>query len=861
MAATMTRTFLFTDIEGSSRLWEDLPDAMKEDVGLHDRLVRERIAQHGGQLVKSTGDGVHATFEDATRAVAAALDAQRAFLAAQWRVPGGIHVRMGIHTGEAEARDGDWFGSAVNRAARVMSLAHGGQTLVSEATALPVRGALPPGSSVRDLGVHVLRNLSEPERIFQADADGLPSTFAPIGAPAVKALPHVVTSFVGREVELETLPPLVLSGRLVTLLGPGGSGKTRLALRVAAEVAAAFPDGVAFVDLAPLSDPSLVAAATAQAAGVREVAGTPIVETVVERLRDARMLVILDNCEHLVGACATVADTLLRSCRSLHVVTTSREALGVPGEVTFPVPPFGLPDSAVPDSVARSEAGQLFIARASAVVPGFSVDAENVAAIAEICRRLDGIPLAIELAAARVRVLSPNDIARRLDDRFALLTGGGRTLLPRQQTLRALIDWSHQLLDTAERTVYRRLAVFPGDFDLESVEVVCGPNALEPLFQLVGRSLVGRNDRGTETRFRMLDSIRAHAHEELRAAGEEVAVRDAHLAWCLALCRSAEPELIGKEQRRWFDRIAGEHHHLRAALAWGLEQHPRDALALAKMAFWFWQARGHQSEGRTWTDAALAHPAARARDGLRQGALVASGSLAWTSGDWAAADRALGEAAAIAAELEDPRGQVVALCLQGQSRVFAEDYPGARAVLDQAIALARGIGEPYPLARSLGSMADLARCEGRDEELVLLADEARKVFETIGMNEGIAFNLVYGAWALRSSDPTDARARIEDALERFHGIDHPYGFAFGLMAWLQVVEPDPMVAARMLGAIDAHSVRSSMQHSAHDRRLLAAKTDAVRREMGEGSYVVAFEEGALMPSARVLELARGTTRR
>jgi predicted ATPase/class 3 adenylate cyclase len=861
-----TLTFLFTDIEGSTRLWEIHPEAMRLDMTRHDLLLRTAVSGRGGEVVKGTGDGVLAAFSVATDALRAAIDVQRALAAEAWSVPGGIRVRMGIHSGEAERRDGDYYGTALNRAARLMGIAHGGQTLVSAAAAALVRDSLPDGIALRDLGLHPLRDLLQPEQVFQADAPPLPTEFPPIrsGKGVPTRLPSPLTSFVGREREIAALIPLVERTRLVTLIGPGGAGKTRLSLRLAFEVLDGFPDGVFFVDLAGLGDGSLVPAATAQGVGVREEAGTPVAATLARQLRDKRMLVILDNCEHLVDACARLADGLLRDCARLSLLATSREALGVGGETLFPVPSLGLPAGS---TVSDAESVRLFAERAEAVAPGFRVTDDNAAAVAEICRRLDGIPLAIELAAARVRVLSPAEIARRLDDRFALLTAGGRTALPRQQTLRALIDWSHQLLGGHERILFRRLAVFSGGFGLTAAEAVCssaGGEALDVLdliSQLVGKSLLVAGDDGQGgTRYRMLDTLRAFAREQLVAFGEEAALRSAHLGWCRSLCLEAEPELIGAHQREWFDRLAVEHDNLRAAIAWGLEASPREALEIVKALFWFWQARGHQGEGRAWTDAALAHPSAAAADALRQGALLAAGSLAWVAGEHAAADRQLAESADIAHALGDTRARAIALSLLGHTRVFAGHLDGARQVLDEALRLARAVDEPYPLARVLGSLGDLARAQGDDDALVRIADEAFATFSRIDMSEGMAFNLAYASWGLRTRDPTEARARLARALVLFDRVDHPYGLAFGLLVLLHVLRPPAATCARLLGAMDLLLERSSMPHQERDARMVAELRATVRAELGGPAFDAAVAEGYRLARGELLAIVMALLR-
>src|SRR5262245_27401277 len=530
---------------------------MRAALARHDALLRRAMRGHGGHVVKPTGDGLHAAFARAPDALGAALAAQRALAAEPWGLPTPLRARLGLHTGAAEERDGDYFGPAVNRAARVMQAGHGGQVLLSAVTAGLVRGELPAGAGLRDLGEHRLKDLLEPEGLVQLLAPGLPEHF-----PAPRTLgthpnnlPLQLTSFVGRARALAAVHDLLGRARLLTLTGAGGCGKTRLALQAAAEAVDAHPDGVWFVDLAPLADAALLPAAVLAALGLQETPGRPAMAALVEHLRLRGLLLVVDNCEHLVDACARLVDALLRACPRLAVLATSREMLSVPGEAAWRVPSLALPDAWAPtpaaDDLARYEAIALFVERARLVQSDFVLAAANADAVRQVCGRLDGIPLALELAAARVRVLPVEQIAARLDDRFRLLTGGSRTALRRQQTLKALVDWSYDLLSGAERAVLRRLAVFSGGWALGAGEAVCaddpgaGPSdavadvdraeVLDVLTALVDKSLVQAEPRAGEERYRLLETIRQYAEDKLLDAGEAAAVRARHRDWCLAL--------------------------------------------------------------------------------------------------------------------------------------------------------------------------------------------------------------------------------------------------------------------------------------------------------------------------------------
>ena len=506
MDPSAVTTFLFTDIEGSSRLWEQEPVRMPRALARHDALARGAVERHRGTVVKMIGDGMYAAFADPLDAVNAALELQQALgdPAATEGLP--LRVRCGVHAGTVECRDNDYFGNPVNRAARIMGTAHGGQVLLSHTVAVLVRDRLPDGVALRNLGSLRLRELASPERIYQVTHPKLRQDF-----PALRSLESTpnnllqqVTTFVGRERELAELREALGATRLLTLLGAGGIGKTRLSLQVAAEVLDDYPDGVWFVELAPLNDERLVPQAVASVLGVKEEAGRPVTEALVRHVADRRLLLVLDNCEHLVQACAALAEQLLKSGPQLRILASSREPLRVSGEASFPVPTLAVPASQDPvavETLRQYPAVRLFVDRATAVLPAFGLTDHNAPAVAEICRRLDGIPLAIELAAARVRALSVENIAARLNDRFDLLTGGNRTALPRQQTLRALVDWSYDLLAEKERVLFRRLAVFAGGWTLEAAEAVCSGGdvgegeVLDLLANLVDRSVVDLGSR------------------------------------------------------------------------------------------------------------------------------------------------------------------------------------------------------------------------------------------------------------------------------------------------------------------------------------------------------------------------------
>jgi predicted ATPase/class 3 adenylate cyclase len=525
-----TVTFLFTDLEGSTRLWEEHPDAMRAALARHDEVVRHAIEGHDGFVVKTTGDGFHAAFGTAHDAVDAAVAAQLALGEGPWEVTGPLKVRMGLHTCEAELRDGDYYGSAVNRAARLMSVAHGGQVVASAATSELVRGG---SVELVDLGEHRLRDLTTTERVLQVHAPGLTREFPPLRTlDALPGnLPRQVTTFVGREAEIASLAELVRDAPLVTLTGVGGVGKTRLALQVATEVVARFPDGAWLCEFASVTDRSAVWDTLAASLRVQPFPGRSLEESALEYLTAKRLLLVLDNCEHLLDAIAGLVDAIARRCPHVSVLATSREGLALAGERIVAVPTLGVPRAdAAGDARLHADAVQLFADRAAAAQRDFALTDHNIETVAVLCRRLDGIPLAIELAAARVRSMSPEDLVARLDQRFKLLTRGSRAALERHQTLRSTIDWSYDLLDPTERLALDRLSVFAGGCDLAAAEVVLAGDDLDVfdvddvLAQLVDKSLVVVERHDTGVRYRLLETIRQYAAERLQRDGDTAGV-------------------------------------------------------------------------------------------------------------------------------------------------------------------------------------------------------------------------------------------------------------------------------------------------------------------------------------------------
>ena len=612
-------TFLFTDVEGSTRLWEEDPAAMKRALARHDEIIRATIEKHDGYVFTTAGDAFSAAFTAPRAAAEAALEAQGLLHSEDWDAPGPIRVRMAVHTGTAEERDGDYFGPALNRCARLLGIGHGGQVLVSLASQQVAGQDLPDGSSLVDLGQHRLKDLSEPERVFQLVGDDDLGEFLPLNS--IDAFPHnlpqQLTSFIGRDAQLREVTKLIGEQRLLTLTGVGGSGKTRLALQAAAEVVDQFRDGAWLVELAAVSDTKLVPHVVASAVGAT-VSGKSVIETLEDFLEHRQLLLVMDNCEHLLGQIARLADQLLRKSPGLHILSTSREGLGIAGERLWQVPSLEVGDeweTEVDWELASEwEAVRLFYDRAVDVQPAFALTEDAVSDVVGICRRLDGMPLAIELAAARTRMLSVDQIAQRIHDRFRLLTGGSRTALPRQQTLLATVEWSYELLTDAERVLFDRLAVFRGGFTLEAAEAVCIGDGLEEteilelLSRFLDRSLIQtKSDPSGAERFTMLETLRHYSRQRLAERGEADVVRRQHAHYFLAFAEDASPRLETSAMVEWLDRLETEHDNLRAALSWMLDADQGvDALRMTvALSVWFWFIHRHHEEALDWHEKAL----------------------------------------------------------------------------------------------------------------------------------------------------------------------------------------------------------------------------------------------------------------
>jgi predicted ATPase/class 3 adenylate cyclase len=776
-----TVTFLFTDIEGSTRLWEQHPEVMDRALQRHDELMRSAIESAQGYVFKTVGDAFCAAFASARDAVEAAGAAQQALQTESWPEQTPLRVRMALHTGECQERDGDYFGPAVNRTARLEATAHGDQVVMSQATAALVRDSLRLGMELVDLGSHRLKDLGHPEQIFGLRLDGLKADFPHLRSldnPELRHnLPSQTSTFVGRVAELGELRSLVLGGsRLVTIVGPGGIGKSRLALQVAAEALDGNGEGVWLVELAPVVDPELVATTLAAVLQVREEPGRPLLDTLVDAVGDRYLLVVLDNAEHVLDTTAKLADALLRSCPRAVLLVTSREALGVSGEQVYRVPPLAVPPAEIftADQLATFESVQLFVERASLQRRTFLLDEVNASAVASVCARLDGIPLALELAAARLGSLSVSEIDDRLDERFRLLTGGSRAALPRHKTLRALIDWSYELLNPDEQALADRLSVFAGGWTLDAAEAVTAGGAtggwqvLDHLAALVDKSLVQADETQGSTRYRLLETVRHYTSERLGLCGgsELRATRTAHRDHYLALVETAAEHLHGGDQAVWLDRLEVDIENIRAALSFCIADvdSTEPGLRLAAGLRWFCPKRGHGREVLDALGALLARPDAHGPTLTRARALNARCNLLDRFGDDSPLASSAEEAISIARGHNDDALTADGLCQLSWINYERDDLPTALAQSDEAIGLARTVGDRHLMADILTCRAVLETARYDWSAAFAALEEVLLLCRATDDNFGLASTLLnIGAVKLALGELRTARAHLEEA--------------------------------------------------------------------------------------------------
>jgi predicted ATPase/class 3 adenylate cyclase len=916
-----TVTLLFSDIEGSTRLWESEPERMAAALRRHDDLIRAAIEEADGYVFKTVGDAFCAAFWTAEAAVTSALAAQRALGREDWATRRPLRVRMGLHTGVCEERDGDYFGPVVNRVARLEAVAHGGQIVLSGTTAELVSQSLNDDAALRDLGFHRLKDLGRPEHVFQLEAPFLEAEFPPLTSldnPELpNNLPSVVNAFVGRERELSEVRVLVGSARLVTLTGAGGSGKTRLALQVAAELLDTTADGVWFADLAPVTGGEQIPAVVAAVLGLPGQCGPDLSEAVVDALGHQDALILLDNCEHLVDAAAKFCEQVIRHCPRVRILATSREPLGIDGERVYRVPSLSLPPADAESSadLAGSDAVRLFAERARLHDPGFRLDKQSAALVATLCRRLDGIPLALELAAARLSSMSLGQITERLDQRFRLLTGGSRNAMPRQQTLQATVDWSFGLLTVPERDILIRLSVFAGGFDLEAAEAICSPggtpaadtlDVLDQLGSLVDKSLVIADRTPGSVRYRLLETIRQYSAQELlHTAGdtEMLRVRDLHADYFLTLAQTARPALIGHEQAVWLRRLDPEWDNLRAAFL-HLEAASRadDVLRLGVALERFAISRGH-------ADVLAALQRAITKPGVVLSSLLVE-ALVVTSrliglflrkdvGELATGKRHAEQALALARELGDTRLEARALAQLAGASYFEHDPSAVRRLAGQGAELASQVRDMQLLGELLAAFARTAPTpeDVRRIRLEVLACCRKSGDDLLAATE---LHSLYGL-DLHAGLIENAAAYLNQAImlaEQLGGELFLYFMRsdLGIMLLIQgrpeeavqVIRRCLLVARRIGVRIDAsevifgaaccaawqgHHARAAKLHGAADADIKTAleigtinwskaEQDLREREqhqlrelMGPGQYETEYQAGARLTPAQAVELA------
>jgi predicted ATPase/class 3 adenylate cyclase len=868
MLPTGTVTFLFTDIEGSTRLLQELGDRYATVLDEHASIVRRAAAEGGGVQVSTEGDSFFLAFRSPVGAVRAAVAAQRGLATHAWPPDHPVRVRMGLHTGEGVLGGDNYVGIDVNRAARIAAAAHGGQVILSDATRGLVEHSLPDGASLRDLGEHRLKDIAHSEHLHDLVIEGLPADFPPPRTLDARPnnLPVQLTSFVGREEQIAEIRQLLGRTRLITLTGAGGTGKTRLALQVAAEVLTEHRDGSFFADLSSVTDSGLVPSAVAGALGVPEVAGRPILEAVKTHLQDKELLLVVDNFEQVAEA-GPVIEELLTAAPKLKVLVTSRVVLSLRGEQEYAVPPLEPPDpERLPDvlTLGRFEAVRLFTDRAVSVQPGFRVTEGNALAVAEITARLDGLPLAIELAATRTKVLTPEQMLPRLQQRLSLLTSGARTLPERQRTLRGAIAWSHDLLDPAERGLFARLSVFSAGWTLESAEAVCDPGALgldplDGLTSLVDKSLVRRSDLDGQPRFSMLETIREFGLEQLEAGGDLDQIRRRHAEHFLGLAVEAEPHLTADDQGEWLDRCDREHANIRAALRWAIGGGEADRAQEASGALWrFWQQRGHLAEGGGWFEEILAMPSGQGGTQARAKALTGAAGIAWWRQDRESAGAFYAEALAIERELGDPARMAEAL-YNDAFVVAGDDLESATRMLEESLDLFRGVGNERGVAQVLTMLVMKDAESGRWGSVIDSLDEVVAIWRRMGDRLHLAFDLVWLGFAHgRAGHRPDARSAAVEALELFRDADNltGIGIAFTDLAFLANWEGRHQDAIRLAGASESLRKRVGGPPGAIGGLLEGDPAAEARAHLSEDEADRAWEEGLAMSLDEAVALAR-----
>jgi predicted ATPase/class 3 adenylate cyclase len=863
-----TISFLFTDIVGSSRLWEKFPQRMGAALARHDELIRAATEEHDGYVFKTVGDSFCVAFCTPQQALLAAIAAQQAIASEDWSAVGSLIVRMGIHTGVAEFRGGDYFGGTLNRAARIEAAAHGAQILLSQVTVDLLEDEHFATAVFKSLGNHRLRNLDRPEHLFQAVVAGLRDIFPPPRSMEIlpNNLPVQSTSFIGRDREMEAIRHLMERTSLLTLIGTGGTGKTRLALEAGARMINEFPAGVWLIEFAPISDPTRIVEVVTMVLDIREEPDQPLKTTLLNSLRDRELLLIFDNCEHLLAATSSLAAELLRTCPRLKILATSRHSLGLAGEQTFPVPPLGMLDMRiqeqhgpiVAETLSQYDAVKLFIERATAVRPDFRVTNANAPALAEVCSRLDGIPLAIELAAARVRVLSLNQIAMRLNDRFHFLRGGSRNALPHQQTLQALIDWSHDLLSDQERIVFRRLGAFVGGRTLAALETVCAGDGVEDydildlVQQLVDKSLVTvERDTTGEPRYTMIESVWQYAKEKLESSGEEQAIRQRHMEYFLAWAEKAEPYFEGPDQKVWLDRGFNETLNFRGAAEWALstgniEAGLRFVSALHRMI----EVRGNASRALELVRKLFAHVDDSISPKILADACVSAGRLAWAVDDYIEARQYHARARSLYDSIHDEKGSALCSLLTAFLDRGDRDPVSADKNFRRALEISERIGHLYVQAACESGLGSLALDRGDLEEARRMKEESLVHYERLG-DQWVIGLILWGIAkvSIAQGDLERTRSSLDQWLQIAHELGNRWSLPYILDCYgeLALLRNDAPRAARILGAAQGMRNASGARFSDGEKDDYDALLGRLKKALSEEEFKKMWDEGLASP--------------
>jgi predicted ATPase/class 3 adenylate cyclase len=910
---TGTVAFLFTDIEGSAHRWESHRAAMDDAVKRHDALLREAVDRHNGYLFKAIGDAFCVAFARVSDAVTAACEAQRALSAEDFSAVGGLPIRMGLHAGEASERNGDYFGPAVNRVARLMSIGHGGQILVSGVTRDLAHSELPAGASLFDLGSHRLKDLTEPEQVWQLTIAELQTEF-----PALRSLdtlpnnlPIQRTTFRGREHDLEEVKSLLGQHKLLTLVGSGGVGKTRLALQVGAEVLDHNPDGVWLIDFAPITDPELVSSVIAKEIGMAQVEGRRVDESIPQWLRRKKLLLILDNCEHVLEPVAAIADAIIGSCPDVRMLATSRQALGVSGEQVMRLASLDVPHriaDLTPAAIMEFGAVALFVDRARSIDTSFKLTDDTAPIVADICRRLDGIPLAIELAAARVKVLSIPNLAQRLNERFKILTGGSRTALPRQKTLSALIDWSYDLLTPQEQTLFNRVGIFAGGFSLDAATAICTDchpersrrideiDILDLLSSLTDKSLVVADTSGERERYRLLESTAAYALDKLGAAGEREALARRHAEYFRDQARAADERWGTGSMTAWVAGAEMELDNDRAALTWALT-HGNDAVlggAMVGALGGLWNNAGLAVEGRYWIGLALErvneaehpHVAARLRlalsnlsSGQRKHDEASRAMQLYASVDdarWTArAQHSLTGALFEMGRLDEAKATneqalataracgdtyIVAYCLDQQATItrVGGDVRAGRELFAQALAAFKAQGSESGTAVVLGNMAELEFADGHPEQALRAVSEMLEIYvrgkNAASIAVGHANSAVYRI-ALGDLGAARDSARQGLRVARQARYESVIAVALQHIALLAGLGGDARRGAQLLGYVDAQNAALGLRRQPTEQWGYDKLMTALRETISEDEIAQLAADGAAWSEDQAVEEA------